>query len=296
MAYSLEEEVQFATDIAYLNNKPEEFKWLIGKNYNEFSFIFRITNELISAKEYVETIKDKNKVLSVIASGDQILNSILFGSKDIDAFDISIFPKHYLKLKLAAIESLDCEDYKEFFFGKDALNKKVYKSFSDKLDPDSKFFWDSLMFLQNKKGQLATSDLFCTDHSCLMYAEEINPYMEPSNYKDLKSKIKNFNLRLFQGDIFDLKEELTDSYDLVNLSSIIVSTNTIPPTFDVQKEILKGFNINKNGRVLSYIFDMDFDKSIEGWMFIPNDDDYWCTYLHDDKGKAEDAILVYKKM
>ena len=277
MPNNLEEEIKLATDIAYLDNKPGDLRWLIEKSYNEFSFIFRVTNEYISAKEYVETIKDKKKILTVVASGDQMLNSILFGATDIDAFDISIFPKYYLKLKMAALESLDCSDYKEFFFGKDALNKKVYKSFSDKLDPYNKTFWDTLMSYQSKKGQLATSDLFCTDQSCLNNAEVKNPYMEPSNYKELKNKIKNINLRLFRGDIFDLKDDFKDSYDLVNLSSIIVSNNIIPPNFVIQKEILKGFNLNKNGRVLSYIFDMDFDKSIEGCQFLPNDEEYWCT-------------------
>ena len=298
MEYSLEEEIEMAKNIAYQSKNSDLLEWLISGPYNECSQIFNVTNERISAKEYVNVLKDKKKVLSVIASGDQILNSVLFGSKDIDGFDISLFPKYYLKLKMAAVESLGLDDYKAFFYGRYPLNVGMYKHVSKELDNDTKKFWDELIINADpiKRSGLSTSNLFCYDSSSINLAEENNPYMEPSNYKELKSKIKNFNLRLFRGDIFELKDEIPDSYDLINLSSIIVSRDTFPPSFAEQKEMLKGFKLNKNGEILTYFYDQEYNRFYKGWEEVPNDDDFKCSYLSDEKGQQGDAILVYKKM
>ena len=62
--------------------------------------------EIINSRAYIDCLVDRKKVLSTIASGDQILNSILYGAKDIEGFDISVFPKYYLNLKIAAIKNL----------------------------------------------------------------------------------------------------------------------------------------------------------------------------------------------
>ena len=291
---TLEEEIALAKDIAFVDNKPEDLRWMFKGNYNECSFVFRVTNERINTKEYMDILKNKKKILSVIASGDQILNSILLGSKDIDGYDISMFPKYYLKLKMAAVEELDIKDFKEFFYGRYPLNKEMYRKVSSHLDNDSKLFWDTLIKI-DKHSKLANSDLFCTDVSSIKLAEDNNPYLEPSEYKRLKSKIKNINLRLFTSDVFDLSEKLPDSYDLVNLSSIVVASNVIPPTFDEQKELFKGFKLNKNGMVLSYIFDIEYDRFFEGWDKLPNEEDYKLIDLKDKYGRKEDAILVYKK-
>ena len=294
MRYTLEDEINLARDIAFLDDKPEELKWILTGNYNDCSFIFRVTNERINTKEYIDVLKDKKKVLSVIASGDQILNSILFGSKEILGYDISLFPKYYLKLKIAAIESLSLKDYKEFFYGRRALNKDMYKTVSTKLDDRNKAFWDAL--IKEGKKNIALTDLFCTDMSSINVASENNPYMDEENYKELKSKIKNINLRLMNADIYGYREEMKESFDLVNLSSIVVASSLIPPTFTAQKEFMQGFKLNKNGEVLTYIFDTEFDRAYEGWDKFPNEEDFKLYDLNDKDGVKEDAILVYKKV
>ena len=295
MSYSLEEDINLAKDIAYLDDKPDCLKWILTGTYNECSFIFRVSNERMNTKEYINILKDKKKVLSVIASGDQILNSILFGSTDIDGFDISLFPKYYLMLKMAAVESLGLKDFKEFFYGKHALNKEMYKKVSPKLDSNNKAFWDNLIN-DKRSNRLAESDLFCTDYSCINVTSDNNPYLDESNYKELKSKINNVNLRLKNLDIYSYRDDMKDSYDLINLSSIPIASSMIPPTFDEQKEFFKGFKLNKNGEVLSYIFDIEYDRFFDGWKKIPNEEDYKLYPLLDEYGNKEDAILVYKKL
>ena len=75
--YSLETEIELAKLLVYAldENKPDFLKWVNKGFFNDLSFIFRCTNEMINSDEYIEVLKDKKKVLSVIASGDQILNA-----------------------------------------------------------------------------------------------------------------------------------------------------------------------------------------------------------------------------
>ena len=170
----------------------------------------------------------------------------------------------------------------------------MYKTVSTKLDDRNKAFWDAL--IKEGKKNIALTDLFCTDMSSINVASENNPYMDEENYKELKSKIKNINLRLMNADIYGYREEMKESFDLVNLSSIVVASSLIPPTFTAQKEFMQGFKLNKNGEVLTYIFDTEFDRAYEGWDKFPNEEDFKLYDLNDKDGVKEDAILVYKKV
>lgn len=68
----------------------------IGKNhYHGNSFIYRFTNEKIN--EYQKYLENRKKILTVTASGDQILNSVLAGTKEIDSYDISRFPQYFFE-------------------------------------------------------------------------------------------------------------------------------------------------------------------------------------------------------
>ena len=103
-------------DLTIAQNILEHSYFNFGNNhYNDYSSVYKVSNEKISAKSYQETLSNKKKILSVIGSGDQILNSILLGTNDIDGYDISRFSKYFLQLKIAAILSLSKEEFMNFF-------------------------------------------------------------------------------------------------------------------------------------------------------------------------------------
>lgn len=89
------------------------FNNMSKENYHGNSFIYRFTNEKIN--EYQKYLENRKKVLTVTASGDHILNSVLAGTKEIDSYDISRFPRYFFELKKAAILSLSKEEYLQFF-------------------------------------------------------------------------------------------------------------------------------------------------------------------------------------
>ena len=94
--------------------------------YHENSFVYLFTNEKI--KLYQEFMKNRKNSLSIISSGDQVLNLCLECS-NIDCFDISRFPKYLLELKKALISSLNYDDYIEFFFNSIHYNNEKYDDF-----------------------------------------------------------------------------------------------------------------------------------------------------------------------
>ena len=81
-----------------------------NSTFHSSSFIY---NEDVSI--YKDYLKNSRRILSVISSGDQIIESITSEKKIIDCFDISKYPKYYLMLKLAALKALKKEDYVKLF-------------------------------------------------------------------------------------------------------------------------------------------------------------------------------------
>lgn len=49
--------------------------------------------------EYQKFLEKRKKVLTVISSSEQIFNQVVEGTRNIDIFDISIFPYFFFELK-----------------------------------------------------------------------------------------------------------------------------------------------------------------------------------------------------
>ena len=133
----------------------------INFNYNQAfgntSSIYKFSNENISS--YFHHLQNKEKVLTVIGSGSQILNGILAGTRDFDCFDISIFPEYYLYLQLASILALSKQEYLEYYFSEDrkvVFNDELYEKISTKLKGKYKKFWDTLYMFDDRM------DIYCS--------------------------------------------------------------------------------------------------------------------------------------
>ena len=143
--------------------KVIEGKLVPPKNsFNTYSMIYRTTNENISHKPYVAALQDRKDVLAITGSGDQILNSIFFGGKNITCIDISCFSKYYTCLKVAAIKALSEDDYLEYIHANDCslpLSIKYYEKIRTFLDPLSRKFWDTIFNNYNETA-LYQSEFF----------------------------------------------------------------------------------------------------------------------------------------
>ena len=213
--------------------------------------------EMVS--DYYNKLDIKNKkILSIIGSGDQIINAYFFGAKEVVGFDINKYASFMLKLKVGAILNLA---YPEFikFFGKDmesgTLDFSLYNKFKKNLAANVRIFFDKIYKEFNYEGRkLIKSDYFRQRHMIKASADRINIYLKnEKNYLKCKSIMQNKSLQSHELDINDISisEKLYGKFDIINLSNVLnyITGNTekenllkvlVEITKKVIKEVKKG--------------------------------------------------------
>jgi len=260
--------------LSYFNNKDTLF-------HNE-SAIYIKSNEKI--KEYSKYLDNKKDVLSVISSSDQIINMILGGSINIDAFDISIFPKYYMYLKLAGIMSLSRKEYLDFFYEvydkPEVYDDLYFDLIRYNLDSDTKEFWDSIINFYDW-NDIVNSTLFSSEPVCMNSVVENNDYLTDYSYKRLKDLIPRVNINTYQGNILDIYKDFNKEYDLIYLSNIIYHVDR--PKY---KDMLEELQLSDNGIALTYVYGSlnQIDNYFKG-------DNYKVESLSDN----ESGLLIKKK-
>lgn len=232
---------------------------LNGKNtFHSESFIYKKTNEKLN--EFIDLLLNKDKVLSVIGSGDQILNTLLTKPSKIDAFDISAFPKFFLKLKIASIKSLSRDEYIKFFFSttETFLDEYYDDLYFDKirkeLDDESEDFW-TYLFQYNDWYDIYNSTLFSSESVFEEQAIIQNKYLDNNEYYKLRDILQNVQINYIESNLLDLK--INDTYDLIYLSNILEYVKK-SAYFDMIDEL----SVKNKGIIISYIFG-EIDKAIK---------------------------------
>ena len=155
---SVNEDIMFANKI--INGKVKEKIKIFHNN----SSVYKFTNENISSYYDLLNLKDKN-ILTVCSSGDHVLEAILKDVKKVDCFDISIFTKYFMNLKLASVLTLDYIEFFNYLLNKTNIRIFAYEIYIKirpvlkQIDFDSLIFWDNLY--SNKRGfEIFASNLF----------------------------------------------------------------------------------------------------------------------------------------
>ncbi len=232
---------------------------LNGKTtFHSESFIYKKTNEKLN--EFIDLLLNKDKVLSVIGSGDQILNTLLTKPSKIDAFDISVFPKFFLKLKIASIKSLSRDEYIKFFFsttetGLDEYYDDLYfDKIRKELDSETEDFW-TYLFQYNDWYDIYNSTLFSSESVIEEQALVQNKYLEKDEYYKLRKILQNTEINYIESNLLDLR--INDTYDLIYLSNILEYVKK-SAYFDKIDELSN----KSKGIIISYIFG-EIDKAIK---------------------------------
>ena len=290
----------------------------VSEEAGKFFWIYPFTNENISGYIDMFDLKDKS-LLTVGSSGDQVINAILKGCKEITLIDINPFTKYYFNLKKAAILTLSYDEFFKFFcyidypkafkYNLGAFNYESYiklKNLLKKLDEESYLFWDTLFDVCSAND--VRKKLFESDEERFSVVKGLNSYLkDEDSFNETKTKIKNINPKFIKGDIF--KTKLEKSYDNIFLSNI----GTYYSLEDNKKLIDKlDNNLNINGKMLMcYLYRTTKDtKYKEEWAPIYNLDklyeimgDY-ITYFESFQGtqglrfedeNMKDSVLIYQK-
>lgn len=248
--------------------------------YHENSFIYRTTNEQIN--KYQDFLKNRENILSIIASGNQILNTIYEGTKNITGFDISTFPRYYLELQIAALNIFGLKDYINFIYGDidDEEFDDMYYTINPILEKESREFWDGLLNFFDF-SEITASTLFSNEIVSPRNAIERNIYLQSEeNYQKLRNNIQQVNLEYITGDIFSLAKKLDTEYDFINLSSIIYYND-----LNKYKEMLETLPLMDNGEALTYLYKIkSFSQKQD---FFPN-----CDFHSFDN---DSGVMIYTK-
>ena len=230
----------------------------ININYNR---ILRFATEDITT--YMKYINDFDSYLTVCGSSDQIINSILYNSKNIDTFDINYFAKYGLILKLGAIKSLNKFEFLSFYSKfDDNLFFKILKG----LNEIDRLFWINLY---NYLGSILMNNLFYNNYLSIKNIININPYLQNNNYEIVKDLIDSVDINFIDSDLYYIEQFiLNKKYNVINLSNIYDFINydkfvSISNAYKYIEFIKKLFNYLKyNGSLLfSYIY--KFNKKLK---------------------------------
>lgn len=285
------------------------------KKFGTNSKIYAFTTENLSG--YFASLKLKDKtILTVGGSGDHVINSYLYGAKEVTAFDINIYAKYYADLKIIALKNLAFDEFKEFFMRNNyskTMNLNIYNNkLRYKLNKDSKTFFDFHYSIDRTGYNLRESCIFNNEYDNNELKISINPYLHSEKkYNLVKEKIKNQDIKWIQSDIQNISNKLNNIYDVILLSNISDYANSLYPddkTY-LEKYYLKTiipliYNLDPKGTICSaYIYDVNSieyrtdidDTKIRNSVLTKLGFDYTqINFPSVIKGKQDAVILLHK--
>lgn len=217
--------------------------------FDKYARLYPITNECL--KDYTSIFNKQNKVLSVIGSGDQILEMVNKDIYNIDIFDINRLTYYYLNLKIAAIKSLTSNEYISLFINHDNLDSiNIYSKIRTYLNKKNQIFWD---YIINKNGleKVFKSNLFYMFDS---NNQSYLTYIEDSNYYNLKKKLEYIHLNYYFNNIDQIILFNKKKYDLIYISNIIEHQLSVKEHPELVNKYLNQFSLEEDGIILNYLF------------------------------------------
>lgn len=219
--------------------------------------VYHCSNERLNS--YFKDLNLLNaRIATVGSSGDQALNAIFYGAKDVTLIDGNIFTHAYVEYKIAMIKNLDFKTFKQHLGKFSMFNWKTYSLISHDLSKEIQQFFDEIMLNQDDHGHdydegyltdsLVRNNLFHTP--CHDFDSEIENlfYNNSEDYVKLQTLLKkqNFTLRFVTADVQDFPKKLKGKFDYIFLSNIFpyVDKNVM---IDVINKLLK--KINPNGEI-----------------------------------------------
>jgi hypothetical protein len=147
-------------------------------------------------------------VLTVAASGDQPIAFQISGARDIDTFDSTYFAKVIMDIKTSALQTMDCEQYKNMI-------TKLRNARSEDDIPN----YDKIKTVCPPE----TLNVVRQMNGCRIFAQGTgirDEYLPNDKEYDAAKKIVNKPIRFMWSDLDNLHTVLNKKYDLIYLSNI----------------------------------------------------------------------------
>ncbi|MBQ8430348.1 MAG: hypothetical protein IJX26_00165 [Clostridia bacterium] len=183
------------------------------------------SNEFLA--KYLSKINFKNKrVATVGSSGDQVLNALYYGSKDVTLIDGNVYSQAFIEYKMTLIKIYSFNTATKLLATDKIFDFRIFKKVEPFLSPVVKDFWSVLIQneTQNKKVHDEENDdksLFYT-----LTQDFFNKYSEFFENEKAYNKLKDillkedFIVNYIISDISEFAENLNGKYDIILLSNI----------------------------------------------------------------------------
>lgn len=311
----LEQDLDLAHTLIQDKNKYREYYGLFEKMWPFAT---------INMKEYLKLfdLKDK-KCITIQGSSDHILELFIKNPKEIIGVDINPLTEYYYYLKQASFAVLEnSEDFLKFFRWHDypqicknnihAFDKDVFEEISKYLIGEAKVFWEELFICydakQIRKGLFNEIDE--TNNKALY---QVLNYLSEENYQYIRKNREKINYRFINTDIRNLNNYLTEKYDFITLSNIIIYAHYMYKNNPLKefKKLIEYLSkqLNKDGNIIvGYLYDIEneedyreiYNKNIREYIFYEAEYNYnYFRKMRDLHCACEspnhDACLIYTK-
>jgi len=185
--------------------------------------MYLYATEMVS--EYYSRIDLQDKsVLTIIGSGDQIINAYFFGAKSVTGFDINKRAVLFADLKINAIKSLSFKEFLLFFgdrFDNASFEFSLYQKVRENLKEESINFFDGL-YKEMEGKDFLNSSYFRQRASIVTLPSEVNAYLrDEESYNKVKNILALKTPELIAADIQEIPSILEKrTFDLINLSNV----------------------------------------------------------------------------
>ena len=173
------------------------------------------------------------KILTLLSSGDQIIDMCLNGANNITSFDINHLTKYYYNLKKAALLSnITREQFLEYFcyyhypyyngINKQSFHPEMFEKICQYLDEESYKFWSSLYDEYNHLQIRNGKSLFLGNELHYKILTNTIDYLNnDTNFYKTKERVKDLNFSFINEDARNLPNISIEHYDFIYLSNII---------------------------------------------------------------------------
>lgn len=245
------------------------------KSHSEYSEAYPMTNEDINNVWDIFRFDGSVKLLSVLASGDQIFDMVLKGIKNVDAFDCNRITEYYsLGFKKTAIENLNYYQFLELFdYEKRDRLKSEMEDYVISCSPEEyKKFWQEVFYNLKQQGVNTSVFDFVSGSSIrdALLNDRCNYLKTNENYTSLQKALRESNITFKYNDIKNLPTKY-GKYDFIFLSNILDYFNDIYSghskieALSSSLELLQKIydvNLNKPGEILLTYFPQTFINEI----------------------------------
>lgn len=229
------------------------FKTYTKSDFDTYGKVYKHTNENLPG--YIPGLRDK-KVLTVSASGDQLLNMMGMGCTDIDTFDMNYFSPLFQSLKMYAIKYLEYEEVYLYF---QYFEKYLYLKFNKYLPKKERDFFD---YIYQNEPERIFNNIFYSQSEDLLKG---NNYFNKLNFLLIKEKLNELKHNHIYANVYDMVNFFDDTYDAMFLSNICEYLPS-PEQFLYYLIYLRDYYLNDNGEIYyAYIYNTH-ENDVEGYI------------------------------